>query len=202
MNEPEELRDDPWHWLNWSFVLVFAGAVIMIILISAGAFDPRPIGELISSEPLHQVEVGEDGQRLIWLDLAAPGNDYTLRLTAALASGEDDSAYGLALGSDSSYLVAAFSPVGYVAFWQQDDGSQEKIVPWRTWPHVHPGTQSNELWLDVQEGRVTGIRTNGEILWQGDRPLAGGRIGLWAESFGQPASFDFQMLEVFARSGD
>jgi hypothetical protein len=194
----EEHQDVPWRWLNWSAVLIFAGAVIMIALISAGVFDPKPIGRLQETLSLAQLDVARQTSRLEWLDRQAPAPDYTLRLSAALLDGEVDSAYGLALGDDARYLVAAFSPTGYVAVWQRKGDHRDKIVPWRTWPHVRPEFQANELWLDVEDGNLTGIRTNREILWQGEQPLGGQRIGLWAETFAGPASFDFQELEIFA----
>lgn len=196
---PEEHQDDPWRWLNWSAVLIFSGAVIMIALISAGVFDPEPIGRLQAALPLQLVDVGREGQRLGWLDRMAPASDYSLRLTAALAGGDQDSAYGLAVGDEAHYLAAAFSPTGYVAFWRQDGDAREKIIPWRTWPHVRPEFEANELWLDVEDGHLTAIRTNREILWQGQQALTGRSIGLWAETFAGPASFDFRQLEIFAQ---
>jgi len=202
ISEPEELHDDPWRWLNWSAVLILSGAVILIGLISAGVFDPRPIGRLLLTLPLQQVDVGAKERRLKWLDQTAPPTDFSLRLTAALAGGEVDSAYGLALGDESHYLVAALSPTGYVAVWRQDGQRLEKVIPWRTWPHIWPELDVNELWLDVSGGQLVAIRTNREILWQGQLALAGRRIGLWAESFAGPATFDFQQLEIFGQSAE
>ncbi|MFN2222300.1 MAG: hypothetical protein ACK2UH_07095 [Candidatus Promineifilaceae bacterium] len=195
---PEKHHDDPWRWLNWSAVLIFAGAVIMIALISAGVFDPKPIGRLQETLSLGQVDVGAKERRLDWLGQETPGTDFSLRLTAALTSGELDSAYGLAVGDETRYLVAAFSPTGYVAFWQQDGERLDKIIPWRTWPHIRPEFEANELWLDVANGQLTAIRTNREILWQGAKSVDGQRIGLWAQTFATPATFDFQQLEIFA----
>lgn len=171
----------------------------MIGLISAGVFDPKPNGRHLATIPLPHAEVGSQDRRLIWLQQSAPGVNYSLRLTAALASGELDSAYGLALGDETRHLVAAISPTGYVSIWHQDGQDQDHIIPWRTWPHVRPELGANELWLDVQDRRLTAIRTNREILWQGQRPLEGERIGLWAESFAGPATVDFQQLEIFAK---
>ena len=198
MSESDESQEDPWRWLNWSIVIVFAGAVIMISVISAGVFDPKPLGSLLSTNSLQQVGLAERQQRLLWIEPLAPASDYSLRLTAALSEGELDSAYGLALGAEDQYLVVAFSPVGYVSFWRQDIGRLEKIIPWRTWPHVHLGSEPNELWMDVQGGQLTSIRTNREILWQGAERLAGAHIGLWAETFAGPTIFDFRQLEIFA----
>jgi hypothetical protein len=196
---PDEHQDDPWHWLNWSAVLILGGAVIMITLISAGVFDPKPIGRLLLTVPLKQVNVGAEEKRLDWLDEPAPAPDYSLRLTAALGGGEVDSAYGLVLGNETRYLAAACSPTGYVAIWQQDGDRLNKIVPWRTWPHVRPELEANELWLDVEDGQLTTIRTNREILWQGQLAVDGRRIGLWAESFAGPVTVDFQQLEIFGQ---
>lgn len=198
MTEPDETQQVVWPWLKWAILLATVGAAVMISLISAGVFDPKPIGDRLGQYSLQQVELGSRTSHLEWLDKSAPASDYSLRLTAALADGELDSAYGLALGDEDHYLVVAFSPVGYVSFWRQDGDRLVKLIPWRTWPHVNPPLETNELWFDVTGERLTSIRTNREILWQGDEALAGRQIGLWAESFGGPAIFDFQRLETFA----
>lgn len=198
MNKAVDHPHDHWRWLNWSIVLVLAAAVVMIALISSGVFDPKPVGKSLGTTPLELVELKAESHHLEWLDIPAPSDSYSLRLTAALAGGDLDSAYGLALGGEGQYLVAAVSPTGYVSFWWQQGQQLEKIIPWRTWPHVRHGLEANEIWLDVVHGNLASIRTNGEILWQGEQPVAGQGIGLWTETFARPATFDFESLELFA----
>jgi len=198
MSESEEAEVVSWRWLNWSIVLVLVGIVLLIAVISAGIFDPTPVGDLRDTIPLQALDLDDEQQRLVWLEQTAPDGNHTLRLRAALSAGEVDSAYGLTLGEDEQFATIAFSPAGYVSFWQRDGDQLEKIIPWRTWPHVRLGQEANELWLDVVEGNLTSVRTNREVLWQGEVPLKGRRIGLWAETFGGPATIDFQQLEIFA----
>lgn len=199
MTESNETRDDPWRWLNWSVVLVLVATATMIGLISAGVFDPRPVGQSLGEISLQEISLDSEESRLIWLEHSAVAPDFSLRMTAALSGGELDSGYGLVLGSEDSYLAVAFSPVGYVSFWRQDGDRLDNIIPWRTWPHVRHGQEENELWVDVKASTLTSIRTNGEILWQGDEAVSGEEIGLWAQTFDGPATFDFRRLEIFAK---
>lgn len=192
--------DRDWRWLDLTIVLVLVGAVLMIALISAGAFDPKPVGELVDTFELNEIQVTGKQSRIDWIEEPTPPGDISLRMTAALADGELDSAYGLVIGNADAYLATAFSPTGYVSFWQQEGQRLQKIIPWRTWPHVNRGLEENELWLDVVDGQLVSIRTNREILWQGEQPLAARQVGLWAETFASPAVFDFQQLEIFGDS--
>lgn len=200
MPAEEDIKGNSWPWLDASIVLVLVVAVILIAVISAGVFDPEPVGDLVDTMALESIQLNGEQHLIQWLEQDAPSDDYSVRLTAALGDGELDSAYGLVLGTEQRYYAAAFSPAGYVALWQQDQDSLEKIINWRTWPHVNQGSEANELWLDVVDGHLISIRTNREILWQGKQPLAGPQIGIWAETFAGPATFDFQSLELFADS--
>lgn len=111
MASPEERN---WRWLNWSVLLVFGGAVVLIGLISSGVFDPKPIGKPVETLRLGSVNLDAGQKRLTWLELSAPVGDHSLRLKAALAEGEADSAYGLVIGDKLKHLLVAVSPVGYV----------------------------------------------------------------------------------------
>jgi hypothetical protein len=138
--------------------------------------------------------------QLSWLTATAPLTDHTLRLTAALGAGEVDSAYGLVIGDETQQLVVAVAPTGYVAIWHNEGQEQQSIIPWRTWPHVGQDDETNELWLDIEGSTLTGVRINRELLWQGAQPVAGRRIGLWAETFGESARIDFKLLETFSET--
>ncbi|HSG18641.1 MAG TPA: hypothetical protein VLE70_20265 [Anaerolineae bacterium] len=187
-----------WRWLNWSILLVFGGAVFLIGLISAGVFDPKPIGDPIDTLPLAPLEVNAGQVRLNWLALSVPDTDHSLRLEAALIEGEVDSAYGLVIGDESENLLVAISPVGYVTILINSNLEERPIIPWRTWPHVAMGNSANELWLDIEGDELTAVRTNRELLWQGSLSVPGKGIGLWVESYGGPAKIDFSSLELFA----
>ncbi|UCG23701.1 MAG: hypothetical protein JSW55_16400 [Chloroflexota bacterium] len=187
-----------WRWLNWTILLVFCTAVVLIGLISAGVFDPKPIGMLVESMPLGSVALDAGQRQLTWLEMAAPAADHSLRLEAALVEGEEDSAYGLVVGNESENLVVAISPVGYVAILANSDPDEGPIIPWRTWPHVVEGNGANELWLDIEGDMLISVRTNRELLWRGAQSVPGSGIGLWAESFGGPAKVEFNSLEFFA----
>jgi hypothetical protein len=181
-----------------STLLVLIAAAIMVGLIAAGLFDPKPVGRLSSEIPLYQVYVGRKEGNSLWLDQTAPGANYSVFLSGALSSGELDSAYGLVLGTEEQNLVAAVSPTGYVSLWNQGLDQADDIIAWRTWPHINRKFGTNELWLDVVGDQLVSVRTNREILWQGEQPLTGRRIGLWAQSFADPATIDFQHLQIFS----
>lgn len=171
--------------------MLLGAAALLIGLIAGGVFDPQPIGAEQWRQALAPRTVPAAARQIHWLDVPLPENDYTVRLTAAYQSGELDSAYGLALGSDAEYLSIELSPLGYVTL------HPSPLLPWQPWPHVRPGTAANEIWLDVTDGHLT-ARLNRELLWSGEIGPVHGRIGLVAESFGEAAVIDFQMLELFA----
>ena len=192
------LKKGSWRWLTWSVLVVFVGAVVIIGLISAGAFDPKPIGTQVEILSLDPIELDAGQERLTWLELSAPVVDHSLRVNATLIEGEVDSAYGLVVGEESDNLVVAISPVGYVAILTNSDHEKRVIVPWRTWPHIVTGNGTNELWLDIEGDVLTAVRTNRELLWQGSQTVPGPGIGLWAKTFGGPSKIQFDSLELFA----
>lgn len=124
-------------------------------------------------------------------------------MTAAWQEGELDTGYGLAIGDEEDFIVIAVSPLGYVTI---SNGSWENgqpklsnpIVPWRTWPHVRLEQERNEIWVDIQERKITSVRINRELLWQGEVAAKGQQVGLWTQSFGGSTEIDFQLLESFA----
>ena len=201
------------RWLRWTAVLLLLAAVIAILLMAAGAFDPRPIGAEQRQRLLAAETIPAHSRRLVWLDQPLPGPPYTIRLTAAYQGGEPDIGYGLVLGTNQQHLAVALSPLGYVAIWQamskqmplNSDGSQPSTftLPWQPWPHVRGGIEANELWLDVDRtgastnDRVT-VRVNREWLWSGEVEMLEGQVGLWIESFGEAAVVDFQRLQLFS----
>jgi hypothetical protein len=62
------------------------------------------------------------------------------------------------------------------------------------------GSNSNELWLDIEDSELVAVRINRELLWEGNLPLTGNKIGLWAESYGGTADIEFNSIELFQRS--
>ncbi len=198
------------RWLGWSAVLLLLTVVSGIGLISSGAFDPKPIGELVINRPLSPQPVAADSQTLSWIDQELPPGNYTLRLSAARDSGELDIGYGLAVGNIDNYLVVAVSPLAYVTIWQglTVDGQPSEssrlpspdvaILPWQTWPHVKTNENTNEIWLDIFDGKLFSARINRELLWQGGEILQGAQVATWVESFGGPANVEFDELQLFS----
>ncbi len=179
------------------YLAVLLGTAVLITLILSGVFDPKPIGLPAWDVEPGEVQVAAGGELVEWLQNAPTlPPAYTLRLTAALVSGENDSAYGLAIGGADERLTIAVSPLGYVMIEQ----GGEPILPWQTWPHVRTGEQTNEIWLDVRPSGAINqltVRLNRELLWSGELEWSGKEIGLTAESFGETAVINFQRLELF-----
>ena len=178
-------------------VLLVGTAVTLIMLIAAGTFDPQPVGELQWEWSLSPQTIDAVSPQITWLEPATPGDNYSVRLTTIHQSGETDVLYGLVIGDDESYLVTAVSPLGYAAVWEQHSAFSIHHSAFQPWPHVRP--DENEIWLDVVDGRVT-VRINRELLWSGSAAANQGRIGLWTESFGGTAVFDFRQLQLFAKA--
>ncbi len=182
-------------------------AVLAVLLIAAGVFDPQPLGPLIQTDRLAPQGLQQPGEMLIplsvpWASGAVPSR-FSVRLKAAYQEGELDSGWGLALGRDSSRLVVALSPLSYVAIRQDEkDGQPAFLLPWQTWPHVRPGPAENELWLDVaQDGKGQAAVTvwiNRELLWRGELDQAPDELWLWLSTYGAAVTVDFQSLEWFS----
>ena len=216
MTSSEKRESETRRWLGLAVVLVLLGTVAGIGLISSGVFDPQPHGELASEVALEVQSVEANSQLLTWLDQPLPaGNPFSVRLSSAHDNGETNIGYGLVIGDADGYLVTAVSPLGYVSAWSgseatrlPEDGESQSsqasstvgqvILPWQTWPHVKTGSGPNEIWVDVENGNLTTIRINRELLWQGNLPLEGQLAGLWLESFGGAAEVEFQELQMFA----
>lgn len=204
MNPEEEMPPLAWRWL--SIIAVFLLFIIVggIGLISAGVFDPKPLGTTKVEFPLNTIQITPNDQELKWIEGQFQSEVFTVRLTASKLNGETDVAYGLALGNEDNFLIVAVSPLGYYSIWRGSNqtGRPEKnqvVEPWQTWPHVRLDDNPNEIWIDVQNEQITSIRINREILWQEPLPIQDGGIGLWSQSFGGPADIDFQKVEIFTQ---
>lgn len=198
MNEAQ--ADGVPGWLKLAGGLLLLLGLLGVALVASGLFDPRPGTDFGPVLTPGRIAIPAGAAQTTWLTNTLPlDQPFSLRLTAALAAGEADSGYGIALGSPASEWVVALSPLGYVAIWQTVAGQREEVLPWQTWPHARPGTASNEFQLDVQAGQMT-VRINREWLWQGVWPPAGlpasGQVGLYAQSFGDSAAFDFLALQL------
>jgi hypothetical protein len=190
------------RWLGISAAAVLVAIAVSIALISAGAFDPRPYGKLAESFGIDQSLLVSQSQQIEWFDQSIPSGSYTIRLSANLAAGDLDTGYGLLLGNEDEYVGVAVSSLGYVTMWQSapatgDTAQPINILPWQTWPHVHPSQENNEIWIDVRDEKISSVRLNREILWQGSVPLNDKKYGIWAEGFAGPATIDFSLLELF-----
>lgn len=206
------------YWLGWSAVLLLLLAVGGISLISMGVFDPPVVGDEETVLALSR-ELTTHNTQIEWLDITPGSEAFSVRLAAAYQSGDQDSGYGLALGSPDGYLVAAISPGGYVTIFegsnaqlavsnQQSADSNEpftihhsqfiihnSLLPWQPWPHIWHGTDSNEFLLEATETQFT-VRVNRELLWQGEWQGRGRDIGLYLTTYNQPVTIVFQELTV------
>lgn len=204
MNNEQQMQQVG-KWLGWSAVLLLILAVLGISLISMGVFDPPLAGEEESVVPLHR-ELTTATEQVEWLDVAVEGEAVTVWLAAAYTSGEQDSSYGLALGSPDDYLVVAVSPAGYVSVFQVSREQSEvsnssftmhhsSLLPWQPWPHIWRGTQSNEILLEIMGEDVT-ARVNREWLWQGKWAGRGRGPGLYLATHHQPTTATFYELTI------
>lgn len=183
---------------------LLAVAAALIALVAGGAFDPRPCGSLAHSDMPGRLALSGRGEVLERQRQPFAGTPwcYALRLSAAHATGEMDSGYGLALGDKTAAFVVAVSPLGEAAVWQTTAGEDEPryLMPWQPWPHVRPGIAANEIWLDVRDDdgvtRVT-ARINRELLWEGEVETMYPGVALWLGSFGGSVTVDFQTLDWF-----
>jgi hypothetical protein len=208
MNDPVAPADQArraWRLLRIVGGGLVALAALIIALIAAGAFDPRPFGRLWRTDRPGVRALSATGttaypQPVPWPD-SAPPKRYSVRLRGAWVDGQADVGYGLALGDEAGRLVVAVSPLGYASVWQEIGGETTVIVPWQPWPHIRLGPEENELWLDVEtaggHARVA-ARINRELLWQGEVERSSPRVELWLSSFDGPATVDFRVLEWFA----
>ena len=202
MNSNRKIPENLWMGLAVATALMLLSAVLIVTLVALGMFDPKPIGPNTVSRSLQRIRVDQDSAPTFWLEEAQPEGDFSIRISAHLAAGESDIGYGLALGGSQEALVFAISPLGYLTLWSQlrKNGTirVEHYIPWRTWPHIQTGNEVNEIWLDVQDGRVTTIRVNSELLDSTPVSVPGGEIGLWSKTFGEPAEINFDRLEIFS----
>ena len=204
MNGERKISRNLWRGLTVITVLMPLSAVLLVTLVALGVFDPKPLGPLSVSQSLQRIRVDQDSEPTLWLEDVQPEGDFSIRVSARLAEGESDIGYGLVLGGSQEELIFALSPLGYLTFWRQLEKNgtlgEELYIPWRTWPHIHTGNEPNEIWLDVQDGRLTSIRVNSELLDYTPVSVPGEQIGLWSKTFGEPAEIGFDSLEIFSDS--
>ena len=209
MTKNEDVPSGTWRWLGGAAVFMLVVAIGGISLISAGTFDPPINGALQSTLQLTPQTVAAGSASLNWLDITAPEDDYSLRLRARANEDFTDVGYGLAVGNAERRVIVAVSPHGYVTVRVDDEmeelysgdltrsNTQEPNLPWQTWPHVRTGSQSNEIWIDVNDGEISGVRINRELLATRPLPVEGGRVGLWATAFSEESTVEFLELEIF-----
>jgi hypothetical protein len=216
--QASSLPKQTWRILGLTAVLLLVAAVTGIGFISAGMFDPKPVGELTAELPLQPITIPSKTEQLTWLDYDLPSGSFTVRLTAAYQSGSLDSAYGLALGSQEQALLIALSPTGYAAIQTFTPPAAEgeldnmianhplngtlsnslvPILEWQPWPHINTGTGPNEIWLD-QRGNTITIRINRELFWTDSFPIQFVKAGLWLTSYDEPVTITFETFFLFS----
>ena len=194
--------------LQRTAVLLLLLAVSGSVVIGSGVFDPKPVGPLQMSAHPGTMIVLPGEIEMKWLEIALPAADFSVRETAVFRTGEPDSLFGLILGSDDIDLLIAVSPLGYVTINNQQPTTIQPsalspqssvLFPLQPWPHVGSRTAPNEIWVDVVDGEMT-VRINRELLWTGPIEITPDRMGLFGQSFGETAVFDFQSAAVFSES--
>lgn len=194
-------------FIIFSFSLLFL-VLLFLGLIFARVFDPKPLGELTFRDELdRRISVDDKYQEsLFQLSSSRP---FSFRLGASWRAGNPDIGYGLKLGDVNQSVVIAVSPLGYVTIMGQieDDmapgdrgvATEDRvhILPWQTWPHVSKTTEGNEIWVDVEDSKLTSVRINRELLWTGSLELERINIEFWAQSFGEPGIVNLDYIELY-----
>lgn len=203
MHEHSSQTEKAWDWVRLALVAVLLLAVLGIILISAGIFDPKPLGYWQEQFQLSPIQTGPGETNILWLQEPIVSGVDTYRLNAAFQAGSIDSGYGLAIGDTMEHIIIAVSPTGYVSIQRYMNTNEmepaiEQIFPWQVWPHVQKGQGANEIWVDVVESQITTIRINRELLWGKIISVDGKKIGLYSESFDGATTTDFQTLDYYS----
>lgn len=188
------------RWLGVAALVVLGLALAALLLSLSGVLAPRPAGPEAAAVSPGFRSVGAGAERVEWQALSLPER-FTLRLEAAHSEGEIDSGYGVAVGSAERNLVAAVSPTGYAAIWEQTPDGPRYLLPWQTWAHVRMGDAANEIWLDMTpegDGWRAIVRVNRELLWEGATGARPSQSAIWLGSFGGAATVDFRRLSLFA----
>jgi hypothetical protein len=204
MNGKERISNNIWRGLAIALALTLITSLSLVTLVALGVFDPKPLGPNTINQNLQSLLVDQNSESTHWLKDIQPEDNYSIRLRAHKIKGESDIGYGLVLGKPEHKLIFAVSPLGYLSFWRElqenDKKFEERYIPWRTWPHIHKGTDQNEIWLDIEDGLVTSIRLNRELLNADPVSVPGREIGLWLKTFGDPSEISFDRVEVFQES--
>lgn len=192
-----------YRWVQQMPLLTVGIGALVIFVIAAGPLDPQPVGPLRWAETRLLVNVEAGSPTVEWLQHDLPPESFSIRLSAALASGKPDIGYGLIIRDSLNAMVISISPSGYVSIWQQElaalgeVASVDEILKWQPWPHIASDNDANEIWIDVQ-GRLVTVRVNREVLWSGSVSGNWQQAGLWTESFGPAAAVDFAQFELFS----
>ena len=178
-------------------------AVTLLLLILSGIFDPKPIGQPVWTAEPGQLIIPADESKIVWLR-PLPQTNFSVRLTAVHQSGSPDSAVGLILGSDQQNSRISISPLGYAAIKSPCHPvtlSPCHPFPPAPFPHARPGTDPNEIQVDVTNNLMT-VRVNRELLWSGDVGELNGELGVWGESYGDTAVYHLPQIIVYEEIGD
>ena len=190
------------RWLSAVALMLLVLLILGIVLVSLGVFDPKPIGELVLTAPIEDIQEVDQLEVVSWLDLEAPSPNFSARLTGSWLSGEDDMGYGLVVGNPERYLIVAVSPLGYLSIWEAgtiiESPNRSDLIPWRTWPHIRTTDEQNEIWIDVQDNVVANVWINRELLAVEPISLSSRGFGTWSQSFGESAELRFDYLELFS----
>ncbi len=142
----------PFNRSLWLLFAALAGTLLMVLLVRAGVWDPRPVGTLFADHSLGQISGVQ------WVEPVDGAFSVQIETVSAETT-------ALLLKNDAETLHIAINPVGFFSIWTDTDGSVQPHYPWQTWPHIEPNV--NEIWLDVRADGWS-LRFNKELFYEGD----------------------------------
>lgn len=124
-----------------------------------------------------------------WAIAGQPVADFDLVMVARSSLDSEDIGYGVLYryqDRDNHYLFAVGAD-GYYTVALVRGGRLTPVHDWQEWPHVRRGAGANRLRIRCQ-GATCRFYINGEFTAEiTDRTFLSGDIGLWVETFSDPA---------------
>jgi hypothetical protein len=125
--------------------------------------------------------------------------DFVAETRAQVVNGSTDNGYGIAVGGERSLTAFLISGDGYFSIMQQSEDGWRETQPWRPWPHVRRGSDSNILRLECRASACTGY-VNEEVTARWETGARRQRLGLVAWRYtAESLRVEFEYLRVWAR---